>query len=83
MSYVQEIADGQSFASFKGTGIYFYPYEAGVCEATSAPTTSPGFLEVYATASGYALQRFTTAGSSPTTYERTYYNSSWSSWKTM
>lgn len=83
MSYVQEIADGQSFASFKGTGIYFYPYEAGVCVATSAPTTAPGFLEVYATSSGYALQRFTTVGGNSTTYERTYYNSSWSSWITL
>ena len=80
MSYVQEIVDGQSFTSFKSTGIYFYPYEAGVCEATSSPTTSPGFLEVYATAGGYVLQRFTTAGGNSTTYIKTYYNSSWSSW---
>ena len=80
MSYVQEIAHNQSFTSFRSTGIYFYPYEAGVCEASSAPTTSPGFLEVYATAGGHVLQRFTTAGGSPTTYIKTYYNSSWSSW---
>lgn len=83
MSYVQEIAHNQSFTSFKSTGLYFYPYEAGVCEASSAPTTSPGFLEVYATAGGHVLQRFTTAGGSPTTYIKTYYNSSWSSWITM
>ena len=82
MSFAGDV-DGSSLsnAAYKKTGLYFVPYEAGTYEPSNMPISEPGFLEVYATASGYVLQRFT-AAITAAVYVRTYY-SSWSSWRSL
>ena len=47
----------KALAAYKKTGLYYIPYASGSYEPSGIPENSPGFLEVYATANGYVLQR--------------------------
>lgn len=82
MSFVENAGESSlSAAAYKKTGLYYIPYASGSYEPSGIPENSPGFLEVYATANGYVLQRFT-ALNTANVYTRTY-GSSWSNWKQL